>query len=238
MSGHSKWANIKRKKGENDKAKGVIFAKLSRIITLAVVEGGGIGDPASNFRLRLAIEKARSANMPKDNIERAIEKGTGSNSVNLKEVVYEAFLSHGVACMIQCTTDNPTRTFNEVRMTLESRGGKMGSQGSVSYLFQKCAVMEFDAATQKEDDVFAFAEALNAYDIDESGGKIIIYFPFESFGKAMRALGSLTPSLSEIEYRALTKVSVANKEEAQQVIHMAEGLEELDDVHLVFINLE
>jgi len=238
MSGHSKWANIKRKKGENDKAKGVIFAKLSRIITLSVVEGGGIGDPASNFRLRLAMDKARYANMPKENIQRAIEKGMGGSSANLKEVVYEAFLSHGVACLIQCTTDNSTRTFNEVRMTLESRGGKMGSQGSVSYLFQKCAVMEFDIATQKEDDVFAFAEALNAYDIDESRGKIIVYFPFESFGKAGRALGSLTPTLSEVEYRALTKISVANQEEAQQVIHMAESLEELDDVHLVFINLE
>ncbi len=238
MSGHSKWANIKRKKEVNDKARGAVFAKLSRIITLSVLEGGKIGDPASNFKLRLAIERARAVNMPKDNIDRAIEKGMKGNSANLKEIVYEAFLSHGVACMIQCTTDNPTRTFNEVRMALESRGGKMGSQGSVSYLFQKCAVMEFDSSTQKEDDIFAFAEALNAYDIDKVGEKFIVYFPFESFGKASRALGGLTPTLSEIEYRALTKVSVPSKEEAQHVIHMAEGLEDLDDVHLVFINLE
>jgi len=238
MSGHSKWANIKRKKEANDKVKGTVFAKLSRIITLSVIQGGGIGDPANNFRLRLAMDKARSANMPKDNIERAIEKGMGPGAANLKEVVYEAFLPHGVACMIECTTDNSTRTHNEIKSALEKKGGKMGSQGSVSYLFQKCGVMEFDATTQKEDAVFAFAESVQAYDIDEGEGKITVYFPFERFGSARGALGALTPSLSEVEYRPLTKVSVASGEQAQLIIRLVEELEDLDDVQHVFINLE
>lgn len=238
MSGHSKWANIKRKKEANDKVKGAAFAKLSRNITLAVIEGGGVVSPDDNFKLRLAVDKAKASNMPKDTIARAIEKGHGPNSALLKEIIYEAFGPHGVAFVIQCTTDNSTRTHNEVRIVLEGRGGKMGSQGSVSYLFQKCAVMQFDLKSATEDMVFAFAETVHAYDIDEGEGTITIYFPFESFGEARVALGALVPTLSEIEYRPLSKVSVGSQDEAQKVIDVAEAIEELDDVQHVYMNLE
>jgi YebC/PmpR family DNA-binding regulatory protein len=239
MSGHSKWANIKNKKAANDKIKGATFAKVSRMITLAVVEGGGLTNPDANFKLRLAIDKAHAANMPKDNIQRAIDKGHGADASMLKEVVYEAFGPHGVAYMILCATDNPTRTHNEVKGIIEKRGGKMGNQGSVGYLFQKCAVMQFDLNDATEEQVFEFGEALHAYDIDEGEGTITVYFPFDQFGKAKAALGSaLHPKRFDVEYRSLSPVNVANENEAKQVIELADALEALTDVHTVFSNLE
>lgn len=239
MSGHSKWANIKNKKAANDKVKGTAFAKISRIITLAVLEGGGITNPDSNFKLRLAIEKARAFNMPKENINRAIERGHGPDSTLLKEVVYEAFGPHGVAFIIQCSTDNSTRTHNEVKGVIEKRGGKMGNQGSVGYLFQKCAVMQFDLNTSSEDMIFEFGQKIQAYDIDEGEGKITVYFPFEQFGKAKEALGGVIhPTFSEIEYRPLSRIQVPSEIEAKHIMELMEAIEELDDVHNVFSNLE
>lgn len=238
MSGHSKWANIKRKKEANDKVKGALFAKLSRVITLAVVEGGGVTNPDANFKLRLAVDKARAANMPKDNISRAIEKGHGPDAAALKEIVYEAFGPHGVALMIQCTTDNSTRTHNAIRSMLENRGGKLGSQGSVAYLFQKCSVVQFDLTTSPENDVFAFADAMHAFDIEEGNGTATVYFAFEQFGKAREHLGALVPTLSEIEYRPLSRVGVQSEEDARKVLDIVEALESLDDVHTVYTNLE
>jgi YebC/PmpR family DNA-binding regulatory protein len=239
MSGHSKWANIKNKKAANDKVKGTAFAKMSRIITLAVLEGGGVTNPDTNFKLRLAIEKARAFNMPKENINRAIERGHGPDSAALKEVVYEAFAPHGVAFIIMGSTDNPTRTHNEIKGIIEKRGGKMGSQGSVGYLFQKCAVMQFDLSTSSEDMIFEFGQKIQAYDIDEGEGKITVFFPFEQFGKAKEALGGVIhPVLSEIEYRPLSRVQVPSEIEAKHIIELSEAIEDLADVHNVFSNLE
>jgi len=239
MSGHSKWANIKNKKAANDKVKSSVFAKITRIITLSVVEGGGITSPDTNFKLRLAIDKAHAANMPKENIARAIEKGHGPDSSLLKEVVYEAFGPHGVAYIIQCATDNPTRTHNEIRGVLEKRGGKMAGQGSVGYLFQKCAVMQFDLSSSNENMIFDFGQALQAYDIDEGEGTITVYFPFDQFGKAKLALGSsLHPKLFDVEYRPLSKIHVASIDEAKHILELAEAIEEITDVNNVFTNLE
>jgi len=136
MAGHSKWKQIKHKKAINDKQRAKIFTKISKLITSAVIEGGGFSDPNINVKLRLAIEKAKVANMPKDNIARAIEKGSGPNRTNLKEVIYEGFGPHGVALVIHATSDNTTRTVNEVRTVIDREGGKLGVQGSVSYLFK------------------------------------------------------------------------------------------------------
>lgn len=239
MSGHSKWANIKNKKAANDKVKGTIFAKLTRMITLSVVEGGGITNPDINFKLRLAIDKAHTANMPNDNIQRAIEKGHSPDSSKLKEVVYEAFGPHGVVYMIQCATDNPTRSHNEVRGVVEKKGGKMGSLGSVGYLFQKCAVMQFDLINSSEDMIFEFGQSLQAYDIDEKGGTATVYFPFDQFGKVKAALGtSLHPKRFDVEYRPLSRISVPSEREAKHIIELTEAIEELTDVHNVFNNLE
>jgi len=238
MSGHSKWANIKNKKAANDKVKSAAFGKISRIITLAVIEGGGQTNPDANFKLRLAMDKARAVNMPKENIIRAIDRGHGPDSALLKETVYEAFGPHGVAFIILCTTDNPTRTHNAVKSVIEKRGGKMGSQGSVHYLFQKCSVMQFDLSQSSEDAVFEFGQALNAYDVDEGEGKITVYFPFELFGKAKEALGALHPVVSEIEYRPVSRIAVPSEHEARHILELSEAIEDLDEVHVVFTNLE
>jgi YebC/PmpR family DNA-binding regulatory protein len=138
MSGHSKWSTIKHKKAANDKVKGSVFTKMAKAITVAVKKGGGIGDPNMNFTLRLAIEKARNVNMPRENIERAIEKGTGkAEGSELAEVIIEGFAPGGVAVIIEAVTDNSNRTIAELRNLMEKHGGRMGEPGSVMYMFER-----------------------------------------------------------------------------------------------------
>ncbi|OGK09802.1 hypothetical protein A2767_03455 [Candidatus Roizmanbacteria bacterium RIFCSPHIGHO2_01_FULL_35_10] len=137
MSGHNKWSKIKKGKEIKDKQKSSVFSKLTRIITLAVIEGGGITDPENNIKLRLAIEKAKNLNFPKDNIERAVEKGAGPNSQQLKEIIYEGFGPGGVALIILTATDNANRVLGEIRSALEIHGGKLGRQGSAVHFFKK-----------------------------------------------------------------------------------------------------
>ncbi len=144
MSGHSKWSKIKREKQTKDKQKGNVFSKLSRLITLAVIEGGGLTDRENNLKLRLAIEKAKKFNLPKENIERAIEKGTRPESQQLKAVTYEAFGPGGISLIILVTTDNMNRMLSEIKNVLESHGGKLGAQGSVMYLFKKSGLSTFE----------------------------------------------------------------------------------------------
>ena len=234
MSGHSKWSNIKRKKGITDKIKGATFAKLSRLITLAVLEGGGMADPINNFRLRFAIDKARSLNMPKENITRAVEKGSGPNKEVLKEVVYEAFAPHGVNLIIVATTDNSNRTFAEIRLVLERNKGKMGGQGTVAYNFQKCGVVVFEDS--KESEVLLFAEAMSAYDIEKEENSFTVYIPFENLGKVKDYSNSLVPVLVESEYKPKTTVQLAIKEQ-NEVVELIEKLEEMDDIQNVYSNL-
>ncbi len=136
MSGHSKWAKLKHGKDDRDRQKGNLFGKLTRAITMAVIQNGGIPDPEKNAALRIAIDKARQENMPKENIQRAIERAVGPDKQNLKEVVYEAFGPYGAAFLIVATTDNPNRTHSEVKLLLDRSNGKLAGQGAVSYLFQ------------------------------------------------------------------------------------------------------
>lgn len=238
MSGHSKWANIKRKKEANDKVKGAAFSKMSRLITLAVIEGGNMPDPDHNFKLRLAIDKARSLNMPKENIARAIDKGKGAGKDFIKEIMYEGFAPHGVALMIQATSDNPNRTVSEIKNTVEQHNGKMGHQGSVSYLFQKCTLVEIDAKENREEDILNFAEALNAIDIDQSPDTYYVYIPFELFGKVKDHMEKVKPKSTEIDYKPTTSITIADEKQLKSVITLIEALEELDDVHRVFFNLD
>lgn len=238
MSGHSKWANIKRKKEANDKVKGAVFAKLSHIITLSVMESGGVGDPDHNFKLRLAVDKARALNMPKDNIQRAIDKATGSDKNAIKEVIYEGFAPHGVALMIQATSDNQNRTVSEVKNVLEQHGGKLGGQGSVSYQFQKCVVVTFNRTGTGEEAVFKFAGEVEATDIDEDEASYTVYVPFHNFGKIKDHLAGLAPSSTEIEFKPSTLISVGDEKAVRQILGLAEALETLDDVQRVFFNLD
>lgn len=238
MSGHSKWSKIKRTKGLKDVQKGNVFSKLSRIVTLAVIEGGGVTDPENNIKLRMAIDKARASNMPKENISRAIEKGTGPNKSLLREVVYEGFAPHGIALMIQTTTDNPTRTFSEVRNMMERHNGKIGSQGSVAHYFKKCGIATFVKDKNPETDVFQFAQNINAFDIDDDDDVFTVYFPFENLGKVKNYLSGLNPEATEIDYKPLAYISVTDEETLKKIMGLIEALEELEDVHGVFANFQ
>ena len=229
MSGHSKWANIKRKKEANDKVRGSIFSKLSRLITLAVLDGGGITEPEHNVKLRMVIEKAKASNMPKDNIQRAIEKGTGPNKALLKEVLYEAFAPGGVALMILATTDNSNRTLPEIRSVLERGGAKVGVQGSVSHLFQKCGLVTFEKINTTQNEVLSFSEKMGAIDIDEDQDNFYIYIPFENLGKVKGG---------EIDFGPTSKVRIDEESKARSLLLLIENLEALDDVQKVFGNFD
>ncbi len=238
MSGHSKWANIKRQKQANDLVRGNLFSKLSRAITLAVIEGGGISDPEHNVKLRLAVEKARQLNMPKDNMARAIEKGTGPDKVQLKESVYEAYGPAGAAFIILVTTDNINRTLSEIRSILERHEGKLANQGSVAYLFRKCAVVVFNKSKSKEEDIFGFAEEINAFDIDEDETHFSVYIPFENLGHIKDHLHNLIYEMAEIDFKPLTPFPIAKEEDSKRIVSLVEALEQHDDVQKVFTNAD
>jgi len=239
MSGHSKWANIKRKKGINDKAKSKQFTKISRLITMAVLENNGVTNPDNNFKLRLAINQAHNANMPKDGIVRAIEKGSGENKSNLKEVVYEAYAVHGVALIIYATTDNVNRTSSEIRSILERGGGKLANQGAVSYLFRRCAVIDLDKAIHNETEALSLAEKLSAYDIQDDEKNTTIYFPFANIHILNELQKDYQINASpELCYQPLTKVTIEKTEDFEKVISIINLLEEHEDVHNVFANYD
>lgn len=239
MAGHSKWANIKRKKEVNDKARANIFAKLSRQITMAIVEGGGMLDPEFNVKLRLSIEKARQSNMPKENIQRAIEKGNGSESATLRNVQYEGFGPSGVAILIVGSTNNSNRTAAEVRNILERKGGKLGTQGSANYLFDQVGYISFDSSKQSEETVLLFSEELQSIDIEQDGEVVHIYFPFDKLGEVKNIIGDLVPLVGpEAIYRTNTSIRVDSKQDSEKILNLIESLEDLDDIHEVYTNAE
>jgi len=235
MSGHSKWANIKRKKGLNDKIKANVFAKMSHLITISVLEGGGITDPDNNVKLRLAIDKAKSANMPKENIKRAIDKGFGPDRMMIKEVLYEGFGPYGVFFLILAATDSPNRTSSEIRNMLEKNSGKLGTQGSVSYLFKKCAFVSFMKVDVSEEAVFKIGEELQAFDIKDDESHFFVFFPFNNFGLLKAHLNNIKYDLAEIDYLPTTSVEL-DPDKEKKVIDLIEALESLDDVHRVYTN--
>lgn len=237
MSGHSKWANIKRKKEANDKVKGNIFSKLTRLITVAVLEGGGITNPDSNVRLRLAIEKAHSFNMPKENIKRAIEKGIGPDKSQIKEVVYEAFAPDGICLMILAHTDNQNRTLGEVRNILEKHQGKLGNSGSVAYLFTKCGLIVLDKTILDQNKLFELADQLEALDIVEDEQKYNIYIPYVKLGHIKEILGDVKYDSAEVDFKPQNPIVVEDETKLEKVALLIEHLEALDDVQKVFANL-
>lgn len=238
MSGHSKWANIKRQKQAKDLVRGNIFSKLSRLITLAVIEGSGIIDPEHNVKLRLAIEKAKQLNMPKINIDRAVERGVGPGKDTLKELILEAFAPAGVALVILVTTDNINRTVSEVRNILEKYEGKLTNQGSADYLFQKCGLVIFNKGSTSEEEVFAFAQKTSALDIDSDKNHFFVFLPFENLGKIKDHLGRLKYEAAEIDYKPKAVIKVEDKTMAKKILSLVEILESLDDVQKVFANFD
>ncbi|MCU7840692.1 MAG: YebC/PmpR family DNA-binding transcriptional regulator [Candidatus Thiodiazotropha sp. (ex Troendleina suluensis)] len=238
MAGHSKWANIKHKKAANDKKRGKIWTKLIREITVAARIGGG--EIGSNPRLRLAVDKGIGANMPKDTIERAIKRGAGgAEGDNYDEIRYEGYGAGGTAVMVDCMTDNRNRTASEVRHAFSKLGGNLGTDGSVSYLFNKQGMINF-AGGADEDAVMEAAVEAGADDVvtNEDGSIDVVSTP-ESFSQVKDALlaAGLTPDNDEITYTASTN-AVLDESDADKLLRMIDMLEDLDDVQNVYTNAE
>ncbi len=239
MSGHSKWSTIKRKKGAADARRGAVFTRLTREIVMAAREGGG--DPNGNFRLRLAVDKARSENMPKDNIERAIRRGTGEDkdAAAFEQVMYEGYAPHGVAVMIECVTDNRNRTVAELRHALTHAGGNMGELGSVAWQFERVAYFAFPATAMNYDKAFELGIEAGANDVLEDNGTIEIIGPVETFKGIADRLHAAGVQPDEAGLRMIPKQELElDLDQTVHVLKALESIEELDDVQNVFSNLK
>ena len=237
MSGHSKWSTIKRKKGAADAKRGKIFTRLAREIVMAAREGGG--DINSNVRLRLAVDKDKAANMPKDNIERAIKRGTGDDKDGqLEEVMYEGYAPNGIALMVACETENRNRSVADVRHILNKANGSLGEQGSVAWQFNRVSYFSFPAEGLDFDEVFELVLEGGADDITEEEGMIEVFGPVEAFKSITDQLlgANITPEESELRMVPNQEMTLG-VDDTVQVMKVIENLEELDDVVAVYSNL-
>lgn len=240
MSGHSKWHTIRRTKGVIDQRRGQLFTKLARDITMAAREGGGDAD--MNFRLRLAVDKARAANMPMDNIQRAIDKATGKgNEAALEEISYEGYAPGGVAILVEAATDNRNRTASEVRATFTKAGGTPGEPGSVGWMFEQKGLITLDFTDKKfdADDVMLQAIDAGADDVEVSDDIVEVYTDFKQLASVRQALIDAGLPVSEAEKMMRAKTTVQPEaKDAMQAMKLIERLEDLDDVQKVYSNLD
>ncbi|HEY5700870.1 MAG TPA: YebC/PmpR family DNA-binding transcriptional regulator [Gammaproteobacteria bacterium] len=238
MAGHSKWANIQHRKKAQDAKRGKLFTKLIREVSVAARSGGP--DPSANPRLRLAMDKALAGNVTKDTIERAIKRATGEgNAENIEEVRYEGYGPGGVAVMVECMTDNRKRTVSEVRHAFTKYGGNLGTDGSVAYLFTKVGQISF-AAESDEDRIMEAALEAGAEDVvSNDDGSIDVITEPDAFAEISKTIcdAKLTPEQAEVTMRPSTSVSLG-LEDAKQMVHMLDVLEELDDVQQVYSNAD
>lgn len=238
MSGHSKWSTIKHKKGAADAKRGKIFTQLARAIAMSAREGGG--DPDSNFTLRLAIEKARAQNMPKDNIERAIKRGTGEDKEGavLEKIVYEGYAPHGVALIIETVTDNRNRTVSDLRHVLTRSGGNLGENGSVAWQFTQKAYFAFPAEGRDPDEMFDLAVDAGAEDMEFDDELIEIFGVADSFKEISDRLRAAGIQTDDATLRMFPNQEMELEvEKTLQVLRVVEDLEDLDDVQKVDSNL-
>ncbi len=240
MSGHSKWSKIKRKKGASDAKRSKVFSRIITEITVAVKEGGS-GDADFNPRLRMAVSNAKGANMPKDNVVRAIKKALESGSTALFQPTYEGYASGGIAVFVECTTDNINRTVSSVRATFNKRGGSMATNGSVDFLFERKGL--FTLSTEGKDPEELELELIDGgaedIEIDEEANEMHVTVAFEDFGNMQSKVEDLgmeakSASLERIPLNT-TELSM---EDAKKALTLIEALEEDDDVQAVFHNLE
>jgi len=237
MSGHSKWSTIKRKKAAQDAKRGRLFTKLAREITIAAREGGG--DPDSNFNLRLAVDRAKMGNMPKDNIDRAIKRGTGElKGRELEELYYEGYGPNGVAMLIQVLTDNRNRTVSDVRRVLSKHGGNLGAAGCVAWLFDPKGYVTIEVGDEGAEELALLAIEAGAEDIETDGQLLEIYIDPASLQRVKGALEqqgfSIESQLSMIP-KSVTSLSL---EKTMQTMRLVDALEGLDDVQQVYSNLD
>jgi len=238
VSGHSKWATIKRKKAHVDAKRGAVFTKLIREITVAARVGGG--SPDFNPRLRLAVDTAKAANMPADNIERAIKKGTGElEGVHYEEVAYEGYGPGGVAIYIETLTDNANRTVADIRHALGRHGGSLGTTGSVAWQFDRKGQVVVDAARYPEEAVFEAAIEAGAEDLVRQEDEFIVTCDYTVFNEVQEGIGrgGIEVSSAELAWIAKNEISVAGKE-AEKLIRLLEAIEDLDDVQKVHTNAD
>ncbi|MDH4128564.1 MAG: YebC/PmpR family DNA-binding transcriptional regulator [Spirochaetota bacterium] len=238
MSGHSKWHSIKHKKAAADSKRGKIFTKLIREITVSAKIGGG--DIEANPRLRLAFTKAREANMPYDNIDRAIKKGTGElEGVHYEELLYEGYAPEGVAIIMDILTDNKNRTVAEIRKLLSKHGGNLGESGSVAWMFEKKGIIMLSADKYNEDEIMEIALEAGALDIKTEEGMIVIYTSIEEFERIKNILLDKKMEIENSELARIPKTTiVVNPEKAEKIIQLMEILEDHDDVQTLATNLD
>lgn len=241
MAGHSKWANVKHRKARADAQKGKIFTKLAREIMVAAREGGG--DIASNFRLRLAVQKAREANLPSDNITRAIQKGLGEiEGAELEQVTYEGYGPGGIAVLIEIMTDNRNRTAPEIRHIFSRRGGSMGESGCVAWMFKRKGYFTLDKekALLPEDDLMMIALENGADDFKEEDDSYIIISPPEQFESIRESFLEKKIEFSSAEVTMVPEntILLEDPEEAAKALRLLEALEEHDDVQNVYANFD
>lgn len=239
MSGHSKWSKVKHQKAVTDVAKARYFTQASRGITLAVTEGGGSTNPDDNFRLRLAIEKARSVNMPKENIERAINRGKGQDGVVLERVVYEGYGPGGVAILVEGTTDNRNRTGQLVKNLFEKTGGSLASPGAVKYLFRDYWMLTVASGPASYDSLLESAIACGADDAVAAADGYQIIASQEKLSAVKSGLEKAGWVIEGVEYMREPQAMISvGSAEARGVTDLVTSLTELDDIHNVTTNLE
>jgi len=239
MSGHSKWATIHRKKGELDALRGKVFQKLAKEIYVAAKSGSP--DPDSNASLRMVIEKARSANMPKDNIEKAIQKAKGATENEHYDAIrYEGYGPGGVAIMVDCLTDNKNRTAGDVRSTFTKRGGNLGTSGSVSYMFERRGIIDIPSEYDEEEVMMAALDngALDFVTLDGVYEIMTLAENFIKVKKALEDIGVQEFLTSEVTFIPNNTVEVSDEEQREKIHNLVSQLEELDDVQDVYCNLK
>jgi YebC/PmpR family DNA-binding regulatory protein len=240
LSGHSKWSSIKHKKGAADAKRGQLFSKLSRAILVAAKEGGG--DPTNNLALQNAIEKARSYSMPKDNIDRAIAKGSGADADanTFETIVYEGYGPEGVALIVEALTDNKNRTAADVRHLFAKHGGNLGATGAVAWQFERLGVIVVAAEGTDEEELLLVAADAGADDVQEDGSSFQVTSPPEALSAVRAAVEQtgFTVESAELQLMPKSTVSIDDEAKARQVMRLVDALEENDDVQDVYANFD
>lgn len=239
MSGHSKWSKIKRSKGVADAKRGQVFTKLGREIAVAVREGGG--DPENNFRLRLAIQKARESNMPMDNVNSAIKRasGAGAGGATLQETSFEGYGPKGAAILVQALTDNRNRTLQEVRNVFQRGGGTLAEAGSVAWLFESKGTITVDTGSANGEDIALAAIDAGADDVSVETGYLEVYTAPNKLELVRKALERAKYSVSSAELAMIPKTTLElGEEDALKALRLMDRIEELDDVQKVFSNVD
>jgi YebC/PmpR family DNA-binding regulatory protein len=238
MSGHSKWAQIKRQKGANDAKRGQLFTKLGREVTIAARDGGG--DPNANFRLRLAVQRARESNMPMENIDRAIKRGTGGGEGSaLEEITYEGYGAGGAAIMVQAMTDNRNRAAGDIRSVFSRNGGNLGETGCVAWIFDSKGVITIDPDKNDPDELALMAIDAGADDVKIEDGTLEVYTEPSELDTVRQTLEQSKVNITNAEVSLIPKTKLdADPKTTAQVMRLIERLEELDDVQAVYANVD